>query len=129
MASLLNFRLEVVSLGCTVTSPLLYRYVANTFTCIGLTLCMVVLHVLHLVLFHFGTLQRSGIRHFRQVLLGLVRTVLISVWVICRSIEGEHRQMLIVGAVAGLIPLAFLLHVCLCHHRVAEAITGRRHCL
>ena len=135
MASLLNFRLEVLNLGCVVTSPPLYRYVANAFTCIVLTLCMVAFHVLHLVVFQFKTVRRSGIRQFTPVLLGAVGTVFMAVLisvcsaavqplqcdvhpnglstmrayrqVICWSTEGEHRHMLIVGAVAGLIPLAF----------------------
>ena len=135
MASVLNFKLEVLNVGCVVTTPPLHRYVANAFTFVVLTLCMVAIHLVHVTIFHFAQVRRAGIRQFTPALFGAVGTVFMAViisicsaivqplqcdvhpnglgtmrayrQVICWGTEGEHKHMLIVGAVACLVPLAF----------------------
>ena len=57
--SLLNFRLEVLSVGCIVTAPPLYRYVGNAFFFAVLTADMVVIHFVRVLVFLSTPVERS----------------------------------------------------------------------
>ena len=135
MGSLMNFRLEVLNMGCILSTPPLQRYVANAFAFVVLTLCMVACHFLHVMVFHFAQFRRARLRQFTPALFGAVGTVFNAVYisvcsavvqplqcnvhpngqstmqayrqVICWDPEGDHQNMLIIGALASLIPLAF----------------------
>ena len=135
MGSLLNFRLEVLSIGCVVRTPPSHRYVANAFAFVVLTLCMVVIHFLRVMFFQFKKVRRAGIQQLTPALFGAVgtafmaliisvcsavvqplrcdlhpnglRTVQVCGEVVCWQNGNEHQHMVIVGAIASLMPLAF----------------------
>ena len=136
VGSLMNFRLEILNIGCVVSTPPLYRFVGNAFAFVALILGMVVCHLLHVMLFQFAQFRRAHFRQFSPALFGAVCTVFMAVYisvcsavvqplqcdshpnglstmkayrqVICWDPEGVHQHMLIIGALASLIPLAFL---------------------
>ena len=136
LASVMNFRLEVLNVGCVVSAPPLHRYVANAFTVVVLVLCMVVCHCVHVMVFNFTRVRRPHFRQFMSPLFGAVGTVFMAVYIsVCSAIvqplqcdphpnglstmrayrqvtcwddEGEHQKMMMIGALASLIPLAFL---------------------
>ena len=136
LGSLMNFRLEVLNLGCVVSTTPLHLYVANAFGFVVLIICMTVCHHVHIMVFHFAEFRRWHFRRFTPSLFGAFGTVFSAVYisvcsaivqplqcdlhpnrlstmrayrqVICWDLEGDHRRMMIVGALASLAPLAFL---------------------
>ena len=136
MGSLLNFKFEVFNLGCVVSTPPLYEYVANAFAVVVPTVCVTVCHYAHILVFHFSHFRRAQFRQFTPALIGAVGTVFGAVYisvcsaivqplqcevhpnglstmqayreVVCWDPEGDHHRMMIVGALASLLPLVFL---------------------
>ena len=66
MGSLMNFKLEVLNVGCVLSTTPLHRYVANAFAFVVLTLCMVGCHFLHVMVFHFAQFRRPTSDASRQ---------------------------------------------------------------
>ena len=157
MGSLMNFRLEVLNMGCILSTPPLQRYVANAFAFVVLTLCMVACHFLHVMVFHFAQFRRARLRQFTPALFGAVGTVFNAVYisvcsavvqplqcnvhpngqstmqayrqVICWDPEGDHQNMLIIGALGESHSIGFLLPLCMGYFLFAEAIAQGRHCV
>ena len=136
LGTITNFRLEVLNLGCVLSTPPLHRYAANVFMFVPLTLCMVCCHFVHTMVFHFDQFTRAHCRQFASTLFGAVGTVFMSIYIsVCSAIaqplqcdmhpngvstvqayrqvtcwdpESEHQHMLTIGALASVVPLAFL---------------------
>ena len=97
---------------------------------------MITCHLLHVVIFHFAQIRRAHVRQFTPALVGAVGTVFSAVYIsVCSAIvqplqcdlhpnglstmqayqqvkcwdpEGDHGHIIIVGAIASFVPLAFL---------------------
>ena len=126
LGTITNFRLEVLNLGCVLSTPPLHRYTANVFMFVPLTLCMVSYHFVYTMVFHFAQFTRGHFRQFASTLFGAVGTVFMSIFISCdmhpngvstmqayRQVtcwdpESEHQHMLTIGALASLVPVAFL---------------------
>ena len=136
LGTIMNFRLEVLNVGCVLSTPPLHRYAANVFMFVPLTLCMVCCHFVHAIVFHFNEFRGARFRQFMPALFGAIGTVFMSVYislcsaivqplrcdvhpnglstmqayrqVVCWDPESEHQAMIIIGSFASLVPLAFL---------------------
>ena len=136
--ALMNFRLDVLNVGCVVSASSFHRYVGTTFSFIALVFCMFVFHVLHVLVRQCRNLRRARLRQSTPSLLGPVGTVFMAVFisvssgifeplqcdlhpngqstmhayqqVVCWNSEfgDEHQWMLMVGTLASSVPLAFL---------------------
>ena len=132
LGTITNFRLEVLNLGCVLSTPPLHRYTANVFMFVPLTLCMVCCHFVHTMVFHFDQFTRAHFQQFASTLFGAVGTVFMSIFIsVCSAIaqplqcdmhpngvstmqayrqvtcwdpESEHQHMLTIGALASLVP-------------------------
>ena len=59
MGSLMNFKLEVLNLGCVVSTPPLSEYVASSFAVVVLIVCVTICHFVHIMVFHFTQFRRA----------------------------------------------------------------------
>lgn len=135
MTSLLNFRTEILNMGCVVSMTVLARY---TFTAVGflfLVLVMIVLHLLHVLIFHFTMFRARRFGRFTPALTSAVGTIFMTAFISVSSAivapfqcdvhpngeqtvsgypqvlcwhSGQHQKMVLVGAVASVIPVSFL---------------------
>ena len=76
LGSLMNFRLEVLNLGCVVSASPLYRYVGTMFSFVLLIACMAVYHVLYVWVFRRGLLKQST-----STLFGAIGTIFMTVFI------------------------------------------------
>ena len=136
--ALMNFRLDVLNVGCVVSVSPSHRFVGTTSSFIALILCMFVFHMLHILVRQCRDVRRARLRQFTPSLLGPVGTVFMAVFisvssgifeplqcdllpngqstmhayqqVVCWNSEfgDEHQWMLMVGTLASSVPLAFL---------------------
>ena len=87
LGSLVNFRLEVLNLGCVVATRPLQRYTATALIVVLLILCMVLFHFLYLLFFRFEQCRRAQLRQFNPALQSAVGTVLLAVFIsVCSGI-------------------------------------------
>ena len=87
LGSLVNFRLEVLNLGCVVATRPLQRYTATALIVVVLILCMVLFHFLYLLFFRFEQCRRAELRQFNPALQSAVGTVLLAVFIsVCSGI-------------------------------------------
>ena len=138
VASLLNFRVEVLNMGCVFPLSALTRYVTTAFGFFLLLLAMFVFHLLHMLVFHWHKFVTAQFKEFTPALIGAVGSIFmlgfISVTsaivapfqcdvhpngeftvhaypqVICWNTDHgkEHQNMVIAGLCASLVPLGFL---------------------
>ena len=132
LSSLMNFRLEVLNLGCLVTTTPLHNYVATVFSFALLIACVVIYHFLYVLVFHRGLFRQT-----MPTLLCTVGTIFMTVFisistsvfepfhcnthpngestmraygqVVCWNTDfgDDHQRMVVVGAIASLVPFCF----------------------
>ena len=138
LGSLVNFRLEVLNLGCVVATRPLQRYTATALIVVVLILCMVLFHFLYLLFFRFEQCRRAQLRQFNPALQSAVGTVLLAVFIsvcsgivqpfVCKfhpnglsTMQGygqtvcwnskysqDHEAMVMVSAIMSCVPCGFL---------------------
>ena len=138
VGALMNFKLDVLNVGCVVSASPSHRYVGTMFSFIALIFCMFVFHVLHVLVRQCRNVRRTRLRQFTPSLLGPVGTVFMAAFisvssrifeplqcdlhpngpstmhanqqVVCWNSEfgDEHQWMLMVGTLAGSVLLTFL---------------------
>ena len=142
LGSVMNFKLEILNLGCVVSTSPIHRYIGNIFSVTGLVACILLYRLLHLLTLRCRSRTRFQETWRSSSVFGAVGTVFMTIFisvttaifqplqcdshpngqstmrayrqVVCWNTEDdqEHQQFLLVGAVASLIPLGFL-SVCL----------------
>ena len=70
--SLMNFRLEILNIGCVVSTSPLHRYIGNAFSFAGLIACMIVHHFLHMLALRCQSLRRFHTGQKTSSLFGAV---------------------------------------------------------
>ena len=85
IASLLNFRVEVLNMGCVLPVSSLTRYVATAFGFSLLLLVMFAFHLLRLLFFHWEKCKSARCHDFTPSLIGAVGTIFMTVFIAVTS--------------------------------------------